>query len=63
MRGTMTIHFTTLVADSILEHGTGWAWRYYAKRLPLWELRFWWGTPTIGRAMIARACYERSIGV
>lgn len=61
MHGTIQTPFATLIADTILEHGTGWAWRYYGKRMPAWERAFFWGTPTVGRAMIARACYERAI--
>ena len=61
MKGTPDIPFTALIADTILAHGTGWAWRYYAKRLPPWELQFWWSTPPVRRATVARACYQRAL--
>lgn len=57
--GSTATPLTTLIADTILEHGTGWAWRYYAKRLTRWELDFFMGTPQVGQAMVARAMYER----
>lgn len=62
MHGTPQHPFTSLMADTILEHGLGWAWRYYAKRMTRAELDFWMGTPQVGRAMVARACYERLVG-
>lgn len=62
MHGTPTVPFTALMADTILAHGTGWAWRYYAARMTRKELDFWMGTPEVGRAMVARACYERLVG-
>lgn len=40
MRGNSTILFTNLVRDTISTHGLAWAVRYYAKRMPAWELRF-----------------------
>lgn len=40
MHGTPEFPFSTLVADTIREHGLRWAVRYYAKRLPAWERRF-----------------------
>jgi hypothetical protein len=39
MRGTPTIPFSALVADTIACHGLTWAMAYYAKRLPRHELR------------------------
>ena len=38
MRGTPTIPFSTLVADTIEAHGLAWAAAHYAKKgLPLWQ--------------------------
>ena len=38
MRGTLTIPFSALVADTIEAHGLTWAAKHYAKRgLPLWQ--------------------------
>ena len=38
MRGTLTIPFSALVADTIEAHGLAWAAAYYAKKgLPLWQ--------------------------
>lgn len=61
MHATPAVPFTTLLADTILAHGTGWAWRYLTRtlRMPRWEVDFWMGTPPVGRAMVARAAYER----
>lgn len=60
--GSPTITLTTLIADTILEHGVGWAWRYYRRHMPRWELDFFMGTAAVGRAMVARAAYERAVG-
>ena len=60
--GSINAPLTGLIADTILEHGVGWAWRHYAKRLPRWQLDFFMGTPQVGQAMVARACYERLTG-
>ena len=38
-RGIDHIRFTDLVRDTIATHGLQWAMAYYAKRLPVWELR------------------------
>lgn len=40
MRGTPTITFIDLVRDTIRTHGLRWAIAYYAKRMPMWEVRF-----------------------
>lgn len=41
MKGSQSVRFVELVRDTMREHGVAWAVRYYAKRLPRWELRFW----------------------
>lgn len=33
--------FLDMVRDTIATHGLAWAVRYYAARMPQWELRFW----------------------
>lgn len=38
--GRDNVPFTALVADTIATHGLTWACRYYYKRLPAWEARF-----------------------
>lgn len=40
MRGNLTIHFSSLVADTISVHGLEFAVRYYFARLPKFEARF-----------------------
>lgn len=62
MRACPTIPFSTLLADTILEHGTGFAWRYCIQRLrmPRWEVDFFFGLPAIGAAMLARNGLERA---
>lgn len=41
MRGTTSIRFIDLVRDTIAVHGLAWAVRYYYRRMPAWEARFW----------------------
>ena len=41
MKGNNTVTFLSLVRDTVNTHGLHFAVRYYAKRLPQWELRFW----------------------
>lgn len=41
MRGCGDVTFLAMVRDTIAVHGVAWAVRYYAKRMPAWEVRFW----------------------
>lgn len=41
MHGNGEVTFLAMVRDTIAVHGLAWAVRYYGKRLPRWELRFW----------------------
>ena len=41
MSGCQSIRFLDLVRDTIAEHGLAFAVRYYTRRMPRWEARFW----------------------
>lgn len=41
MTGSLQVTFLSLVRDTIAVHGLAFAVRYYGKRMPQWELRFW----------------------
>jgi hypothetical protein len=42
MRGTPTVPFSSLIADTIATHGMLWAWRYYSKHgMSRQEFRLW----------------------
>lgn len=41
MTGTLQTTFLALVRENIAVHGLHWTVRYYAKRMPQWEVRFW----------------------
>lgn len=40
MSGKDQVRFVDLMRDTIEVHGLAWALRYYVKRMPMWELRF-----------------------
>lgn len=42
MRGTLTIPFSSLFADTISTHGVTWAYAYYTRHgMPEWEFGLW----------------------
>ena len=41
MNGKDHVRFLELVRDNIETHGLAWTLRYYSKRMPVWEVRFW----------------------
>lgn len=42
MNGSGNVRFSELFADTLMTHGTLWAWNYYRKHgMMLWEFRFW----------------------
>jgi hypothetical protein len=41
MRGKNTIRFTDLFIDTVNTHGAIWAFNHYSKRMPMWEVLFW----------------------
>jgi len=42
MRGSITVPFSELFADTVNTHGIQWAKEYYLKNgMQLWEFNFW----------------------
>lgn len=49
LSGTDTVHFSSLIADTINTHGVVWAWAYYSKHgMSRWEFRLWAKAVVIG---------------
>jgi hypothetical protein len=56
VRGTPQIPLTTLMADTIATHGLTWSMTYYAKRIPLRELRVLMRSAYLAAPLALAAC-------
>ncbi len=42
MKGSLSVPFSSLFADTVACHGAAWARRHYMRAgMPAWEFRFW----------------------
>ena len=43
MKGSNTVHFSALFADTVCTHGVVWAEQYYVRKhgMPKWEFGIW----------------------
>lgn len=49
MKGSVSLPFSALFADTVREHGLIWAAQYYAKRgMQCWEFLFWMRSIGVG---------------
>ena len=61
MRATKTVTFTTLLADTILEHGPIWTWNHCRKvcKVPAAELHIFFASPPVKQARKAYRAFAQ----